>query len=122
MLTRLPQVLSVLQKHIDTDLSIGEMLALMQFGLQLDSSQLQMVLLPGRFSGPEEYELSFWVMNLTSMDRVMQTYFEVSPPPGYELSTTERFYAEDLYISVQNASSDPEGGERMVAYLNQRGV
>lgn len=121
MLTRLHQVLSVLQKHIDTDLSIGEMLALMQFGLKLDSNQLQMVLLPGRFSTPEEYELSFWVMNLASMDRVMKTYFEVSPPPGYEVSTVERLYTQDLQIAVQNASRHPEGGQRMVAYLNQLG-
>lgn len=59
MLTRLPQILSVLQKHIDSNLSVGEMLALMQFGLQVNSEQLQMVLLPGRFSGPDEYELVF---------------------------------------------------------------
>ena len=120
ILTRLPQVLSVLQKHIDADLSLGEMLALMQFGLQLKPEQLRMVLLPGRFSGPSEYEYSYWLLNLASMDRVMQDYFEVSPPPGYELPKVDRFY-EDLRIAVQNASHDPEGGARMVAYLNSLG-
>ncbi|WP_299402050.1 LCP family protein [Acaryochloris sp. IP29b_bin.148] len=121
MLTRLPQILSVLQKHIDSNLSVGEMLALMQFGLQVDSDQLQMVLLPGRFSGPEEYELSFWLMDLVGMDRVMQTYFEVSPPVGYEVATRDPSEFKDIRIVVQNATDDPEGDSVMIEYLQTQG-
>jgi len=121
MLTRLPQILSVLQKHIDSNLSVGEMLALMQFGLQVDSEQLRMVLLPGRFSGPEEYELSFWLMDLTGMDRVMQTYFEVSPPTGYEITERDPSQFKDVKIVVQNASEDPNGDTVMIEYLQQQG-
>lgn len=121
MLTRLPQILSVLQKHIDSNLSVGETLALMQFGLQVNSDQLQMVLLPGRFSGPEEYELSFWLMDLGGMDRVMQTYFEVSPPVGYEIPARDPLALKDIKIVVQNATNNPDGDTVMVEYLQQQG-
>lgn len=121
MLTRLPQILSVLQKHIDSNLSVGEMLALMQFGLQVNSDKLQMVLLPGRFSGPEEYEFSFWLMDLAGMDRVMQTYFEVSPPDGYEIAARDPEQFKDIKIVVQNATDDPDGDFTMVKYLQEQG-
>ncbi len=121
MLTRLPQILSVLQKHIDSNLSVGEMLALMQFGLQVDSDQLQMVLLPGRFSGPDEYEFSFWLMDLTGMDKVMKSYFEVSPPEGYEITDRDPSQLKDIRIIVQNATDDPDGDFLMAEYLQQQG-
>lgn len=121
MLTRLPQILSVLKKHIDSNLSVGEMLALMQFGLQVNSDQLQMVLLPGRFSGPEEYELSFWLMDLAGMDRVMQTYFEVSPPVGYEIAARDSSQLQNIKIVVQNATNSPNGDTAMVEYLQEQG-
>uniref|UniRef100_UPI00308428E5 LCP family protein n=1 Tax=Petrachloros mirabilis TaxID=2918835 RepID=UPI00308428E5 len=120
-LPRLPQVMAVLQKYIDTDLSLGELLALMQFGLQLKSDQTQMVLLPGRFSGAEEYELSYWLLDLERMDRVMQTYFDVSPPVGYEVVPMDPTYDYSLRIVVQNASGNPDGGYKMVDYLYSRG-
>ncbi|NJK41135.1 MAG: LCP family protein [Acaryochloridaceae cyanobacterium SU_2_1] len=121
MLTRLPQILSVLQKHIDSNLSVGEMLALMQFGLQVKSDQLQMVLLPGRFSGPEEFEASYWVTDLPKMDRIMQSYFEVSPPVGYEIATRDPQSLQTAKIVVQNASGDPSGSEKMIRYLQNQG-
>ncbi len=120
-LAKLPQVLSVLQKHIDTDLSMGEILALMQFGLKRQSEQFRMVLLPGRFSGPEEYEYSFWIADWTGIDRVMQTYFDVSPPLGYELASTNPSTDYDLKIVVQNASGVSGGDVWMADYLASQG-
>ncbi|MEO0376844.1 MAG: LCP family protein, partial [Cyanobacteria bacterium P01_A01_bin.17] len=80
-LTKLPQLLEVVKKNVDTNLSIGEMLALMQFGLQLKTEQLQMVLLPGRFSQPEEYEYSYWIMSNSGKNRIMESYFDILPDP-----------------------------------------
>jgi hypothetical protein len=121
MLTRLPQAFSVLQKHIDTNLSIGEMLALMQFGMQLKPSDLKMVLLPGRFSTPDEFEASYWLMDPTGMDRVMKNYFQVSPLDGYGDSGEDVSTSESLRIAIQNASGQPEAGQKMADYLANHG-
>lgn len=121
-LTKLPQILKVVQKNIDTNLSVGEMLALMQFSLQLKPDQLHMVLLPGRFSRPSEYEYSFWIASETGIDRIMQSYFAVLPDPDdYQAPEVERTFVDNVRISVQNASGDPEGGSKMLAYLNEQG-
>ena len=120
-IARLPQVLSVLQKHIDTDLSMGEILALMQFGLQRQPEQFRMVLMPGRFSGPEEYEYSFWLADWSGIDRVMQTYFDVSPPVGYELASADPLADYDLKIVIQNASGVSDGHYWMADYLASQG-
>lgn len=122
MIAKIPQIFGVLQEYIDSDLSMGEMLALVQFGLQLKSDQLQMTLLPGRFSGPEEFEASFWLMDFAGMDRVMKTYFDVSPPEGYEQALEDN-PNEDFWlrIDIQNSTGDPNAAYSMADYLQSIG-
>ncbi|MCG9892681.1 MAG: LCP family protein [Thermosynechococcaceae cyanobacterium MS004] len=119
MITRLPQIFSVLQKHLDSNLSFGEMLALIQFGMQSKTSDLQMALLPGRFSSPEEFELSYWIMDRTATDQVLKSYFQVEPPITDEASIPADLKA--VTIVVQNASGDPGAADRMVDHLQQLG-
>ncbi len=126
LLARLPQIFSVLQKHIDSNMSLGEMLALVQFGIQTQHNQLQMVMLPGRFSTPDEFKLSYWLMDPAAMNRVMKTYFEVDPvadtsTSSVDQSNTETTSHTGLKIVVQNASGDPHGGQRMADFLQQAG-
>ncbi len=123
MLARLPEVFSVMQKHIDSNLSLGEMLALVQFGMQVKPNQFQMVMLPGRFSMPDEFPLSYWLMDRAATNKVMKTYFEVEPPAAdiAGTDTTSATNPADVKIVVQNASGDPEGSRRMADYLIQAG-
>ncbi len=122
MLARLPEVFSVMQKHIDSNLSLGEMLALVQFGMQVKPNQFQMVMLPGRFSMPDEFPLSYWLMDRTATNKVMKTYFEVEPPmDSAGIDTPSATNPADVKIVVQNASGDPEGSRRMADYLIQVG-
>jgi LCP family protein required for cell wall assembly len=123
MLTRLPQAFSLVQKHLDTNLSVGEMLALAQFGLRLGNpDHLNMVLLPGRFSQPGEYNASYWIMDPNGVERVMRNYFQVS---AIESSGSSEYEADptlqSLKIAVQNASSNPQAGQQMVRYLADQG-
>lgn len=120
MLTRLPQVFSVLQKHIDTNLSIGEMLALAQFGLHLEPKDLKMVLLPGRFSRPDEYLASYWILDPEGRDRVMQNFFEVFPTQG-TLYAAASSAPEQLKIAIQNASGQPRVASQVADYLASQG-
>jgi polyisoprenyl-teichoic acid--peptidoglycan teichoic acid transferase len=124
MLARLPQVFSVLQKHMDSNMSLGEMLALVQFGIQTQGSQFQMVMLPGRFSTPDEFELSYWLMDPVATARVMKTYFEVEPVVtdlSLDALSADTVSGADLKIVIQNASQDPNGGQRMANFLQKAG-
>jgi len=119
ILTRLPEVFNVIQKHVDTDLALGELLALLQFGMRLDSEDLRMVLLPGRFSAPEEYNASYWLIDQTGVDRVMRGYFDVSPLTYQPEGEEPLIYT--LRIAVQNASNDPDGAQEMADELARQG-
>lgn len=120
MLARLPEVFSVMQKHIDSNLSLGEMLALVQFGMQVKPNQFQMVMLPGRFSMPDEFPLSYWLMDRAATNKVMKTYFEVEPSAA-DIAGPDATNPADVKVVVQNASGDPEGSRRMADYLIQAG-
>ncbi|NJR49069.1 MAG: LCP family protein [Leptolyngbyaceae cyanobacterium CSU_1_3] len=120
MLPRVPGLISVMQKYIDTNLSVEEMLALVNFGLKLDKNDFKMVLLPGRFSEPGEFLSSYWILDPQGRDRVMHEYFKVSAveltsEPGTDLSST------NLRIAVQNASGQPEAAGQFIQYLNSLG-
>ncbi|MCS6813323.1 MAG: LCP family protein [Cyanobacteria bacterium] len=114
---KIPQILNVMSKYIDTNLTLEEMLALANFGLSLDQTNFKMVLLPGRFSQPEEYTESYWIMDPEARDRVLSQYFNVKTGTATEQATQLR----DLRIAVQNASNQPHLGREIVDYLQARG-
>ncbi len=118
VLTKLPQVIELMQKYVDTNLTLDEMLALINFGLNVDQEQFRMVMLPGRFSTPNESIASYWIMNRTERDRIMRDFFQVGT------ATTIDDLPElpsSLRIAVQNATSNPTLGREVVQYLRQQG-
>ena len=47
VIPKLPQIVRVVQRHLDTNLTLEEMLALANLGLELEAADLHMVMLPG---------------------------------------------------------------------------
>lgn len=126
VLPRLPQIVGVMQKYIDTNLSFEEILALVNFGLQIDANNLKMVMLPGRFSTPEEFKASYWIMDEVARDRIMREYFSVSPKRKSKIERArEGGYLSGspltLKIAVQNASNTPGLAHRVKQYLEKQG-
>ncbi len=114
LLARLPQAMHLIGQHLDTNLTVEEMLALANFGRSLQRKDVQMVMLPGRFSQAEEFDaLSYWVIAEQGRDRVMQDYFDVLPPQP----TSANPYPGRVRIAIQNASDDPHLPNRLVEYL-----
>lgn len=112
MLPRIPGLVSMMQKYIDTNLSLEEMLALVNFGLKLDKNDFKMVLLPGRFSAPNEFIASYWIMDPQGRDRVLQEYFKLDAT-----SFAAEAPSASLRIAVQNASSQPDAADQFARYL-----
>jgi hypothetical protein len=117
LVTRIPQIVQLFQKYIDTNLSLEEMMALASTGLNLEQENLHMVMLPGRFSTPDEYAASYWLMDAAGRDQVMQEYFNV----GAYTVTNPQTDRADLRIAIQNASSDPNLGSKVATYLQSKG-
>jgi polyisoprenyl-teichoic acid--peptidoglycan teichoic acid transferase len=76
-LGQLPKILNVVRENIDTNLTVEEILALAGFGVRTNRSNMHMFMLPGRFSQPDEYQVSYWLPNRTGIARMMSQHFGV---------------------------------------------
>jgi polyisoprenyl-teichoic acid--peptidoglycan teichoic acid transferase len=117
---KLPQAIRVAQRYLDTNLTLEEMLALANFGLEIGSDEFNMVMLPGRFSGPAEYNASYWLPDWEASAPILQNFFQTQSVGFYADGSSARYVA-DLNIAVQNASGEPEAGAMMARFLQENG-
>ncbi len=72
---QLPKILNVVKEHIDTNLTVEELVALVGFGVRTNRSNMQMLMLPGRFSEKNEYDASYWLPSRRGIAKLMTQYF-----------------------------------------------
>jgi polyisoprenyl-teichoic acid--peptidoglycan teichoic acid transferase len=117
-LTRLPAILETVRENIDTNLSVEELVVLAGFGARTNRSNMQMLMLPGRFSEKNEYEASYWIPYQQAINKLMVQKF------GLESISfnTEVIDPARLRIAIQ----DSTGGDRsqirpLITALEQAG-
>ena len=103
-ITKLPDILNVVKENIDTNLSVEELVALVGFGSKINRSNMQMLMLPGRFSENHEFDASYWVPDGRNIAKVMTQHF------GLEAKTAEISFAEPSHLRV--AIQDSTGNNR----------
>ncbi len=120
MIARIPSILRDMQKFVDTNLSFEEMVALVNLGLKLDQKDFKMVLLPGRFSAPEEFKASYWIMDEAGRDRILADQFQLGKASenADAQTTTDPL---TLRIAIQNAAENPNAARRLANYLTEKG-
>lgn len=106
-LARLPQILSVIQSYIDTNLNVEELVALVGFGMRTNRSDVQMLMLPGRFSDAREYNASYWLPAQDRIATMMAQHFDI---PLSQPATTEP-------TAIRVAIQDSTGSDRAVQAL-----
>lgn len=128
-LTRLPQVLSVVQSNLDTNLSVEELIALAGFASQIERSNMQMLMLPGTFSGGE-FSASYWLPNQSQIKTIVQQYFGVVAPmfPAAEALPTDALPTDALLesaghatIAIQNSTAEAGVVEKLIGKLGSAG-
>lgn len=119
VIPRLPQVMRVMMRYVDTNLTLEEMLALANVGMEVNPENLHMVMLPGRFSDPSEYIASYWILDPVATQQVMNNFFELD---NVALLTNDDNQAvTNLPIAVQNASGEVQVAGEVADYLRQEG-
>ncbi len=116
VLPSFPQISRIMLKYLDTNLSLEEILALVNFGVEVDQQNFQMVLLPGSLSRLSKDPSSYW-LDSAGKDRVIGEYFgvkSISVAPQTSSPNT-------LKIAIQNASGQPNISQRVVKYLKAQG-
>lgn len=114
ILPQIPKAISLLEQSIDTNLTWEEMLTLANFGRQVKRENVQMVMLPGRFSQKNEFDSrSYWILSSGGINQIMQEYFNVAP----KWKPLRHRSPNKVRIALQNAADAPELGKRMMEYL-----
>lgn len=115
-IARLPKILSVIQSNVDTNLKVEELLALVGFAAQTNRSNIQMLMLPGDFSAPDEFELSYWLPNYGRIDQLVEQYF------GFGV---ERYQTasdpSDLRVAIQDSTGDEIAVQSLIDDLYDMG-
>ncbi|MDZ8030793.1 MAG: LCP family protein [Nostoc sp. DedQUE08] len=102
---QLPKVLDVVKDHIDTNLTVEELVALMGFGVRTNRSNMQMLMLPGRFSEKNEFDASYWLPNKDGIAKLMAQHFGLESEQEQLATTTN---PRSLRVAIQ----DSTGGDR----------
>jgi hypothetical protein len=120
VISKLPQAIRVGLRYVDTNLTLEEMLALANFGLAIEPENLQMVMLPGRFSQPSEFQASYWLPDWNSAATILQKFFQTDGISIYA-DNSSHSSGLDLQIAVQNASGDEGAAVAVADYLRSNG-
>ncbi|AFY40322.1 transcriptional attenuator, LytR family [[Leptolyngbya] sp. PCC 7376] len=117
-LVKLPKILSIVQSHIDTNLSVQELIALAGFASGVNRSDMQMVMLPGEFSGDgKNGNTSFWLPHHRRIGEVMAQHFEIGEISDDALTTDPN----RVRIAIQDSTGDANAVRSMLEYLNSIG-
>lgn len=114
-LARLPKILQVIQAHIDTNLTVEELVALVGFASQTGRSNAQMLTVPGVFSEPGQYDASYWLPSPEKILAMTAQYFGNGSP------TTVASSPSALRIVVQDSTKQMNAPQSMINALRKAG-
>jgi LCP family protein required for cell wall assembly len=118
-LMRLPKILSVIQEHIDTNLSIEELVALAGFASDVSHENVEMLMLPGDFNNPENYdEVSYWLPNYARIDAMMAEHFDRGMARDDYYRSLDPAY---MRIAIQDSTGSPEAIDALIDTLYDAG-
>ena len=112
---RLPKILSVIQSHIDTNLTVEELVALVGFGAQTERSDVQMLIVPGDYNGDGRHDISYWLPNKNRIQQMMAKYFD----QGF--GETRDVDPVSLRVSIQDSTGRPDNVQPLVRQLQEAG-
>ena len=122
MITKVPQLLDLMERYVDTNLSTEELFSLVGFALNLNSDQMSLVMLPGRASEPGEFGASYWLPDLEAQDQILVEQFNQLPlMANADIHSRSDVADRQPQIAIQNASGAPLQAQLMADYLVSQG-
>jgi LCP family protein required for cell wall assembly len=112
---RLPQVLSVIQSNLDTNLSVEELIALVGFAAQTERPNVKMLMVPGGFGSEEEYGASYWIPDHHQIDVMVHQHF------GSANAAYTREFSAQARIAIQDSIGDPYTLQNLLNHLGNAG-
>lgn len=108
MMRELPSLIAIAQDAIDTNLRPRELLAVAQSAIGAET--VQAVMLPGRFSQPDDgYTSSYWLPDTAELDRVRSQFFATTNDDDFVSDPGARrqiITTENLRVALQDATGE----------------
>jgi polyisoprenyl-teichoic acid--peptidoglycan teichoic acid transferase len=128
-IVKIPKMLDVIKSHLDTNLTVKELMALSNFASQTKRSNMQMMMLPGDFNDPQE-GVSYWVPDEGQIQNIMTQHFDLVAEDSLEYNNS--YYPDvldaysdrdftDTRIAIQNSLEDSTAAQEMLASLQEAG-
>jgi polyisoprenyl-teichoic acid--peptidoglycan teichoic acid transferase len=114
-IARIPQLFSVVQAQVDTNLTVEELLAIGGFSMHNGKSKMQMLMMPGDYNGDGKHGTSFWLPNDKGIQNMMARYFD------HGTISLEQPKAGSLRINIQDTSYFPDATARLIKQLSKAG-
>lgn len=115
ILTRIPKILAIIQSHLDTNLSVEELAALVGFGIKTDRQQVQMLMLPGEVNGNGHHRISYWLPSRTRIKTMMARYFNQGSSDRELVDTSK------VRVTIQDTTGDSQAVQSLVRSLEEAG-
>jgi polyisoprenyl-teichoic acid--peptidoglycan teichoic acid transferase len=112
---RLPKLLPVIQSHIDTNLTVDEIMALTGFATQVNRSNTKMLTVPGEFSDPGEYKASYWLPHPDRIRNLVSKHFDFGTPD------LEQVDPATLKIAIQDSTTQEKTADSVIGALKSAG-
>jgi polyisoprenyl-teichoic acid--peptidoglycan teichoic acid transferase len=114
---RIPQLMSIVNDSIDTNLSVEEMMAIGGFTLNKGTGKdrIQMLMMPGDYNGDGKHGVSYWLPDRVGIQNMMAKYFDL----GQVQATVKS--VKNLRIRVQDTGYYPDATKRLIAKLKKAG-
>jgi polyisoprenyl-teichoic acid--peptidoglycan teichoic acid transferase len=116
---KIPDILHVLKRNVDTNLSLEEILAVSAFAAKVGRANTKMLMVPGRFSTADEFALSYWLVDQAGALKLMSSYFNlpkrtlVSPSPTTSNTT--------LRVAIQDSLKSTEATKKATQIFSKLG-
>lgn len=114
-LARVPKILSVIESHIDTNLSVEELVALVGFAVQTNRSNVQMLMVPGDFNGDGRKDISYWLPDNNRIQQMMAKYFDQGSTDSADVDPAS------VRVAIQDSIGQPDAVQLLVRTLKKAG-
>lgn len=112
---RIPQLMSMVQKQVDTNLNVEEIIALGGFSASHGKNKIQSMMLPGDYNGDGKRGTSYWLASETGIKNMMARYFDhgtIEEVPNNPAT---------LRVKVQDTGYFPDATQRLMTRLQKEG-
>ena len=113
---KIPKILSIIQSHLDTNLTVRELMAVANFASKTERKNVKMMMLPGDFNNGDE-TVSYWLPDRKGINQLMTRHFDL-PTDKNKKNDAKNQYASlnnrigvrhpGIRIAVQDSTKDQE--------------